>query len=237
MAELMASMMRPERLSDPHIQFSLEPSDLVSGDMVAINRGKDGRLYLMLADSTGHGLPAALNLLTINYIFYRLSERGKPVSLLVEEMNRAINEHSPADRFVAALVVAIDHRNQVIEVWNGGIPNAMVINEQGESNWLFRSQHLPLGVKGSDYHTVQTEIQQWREPSQLLLWSDGLIDSKNEAGEPLGTQRLISMLPGTNPAQRFQSLLQQPKATRHIPPLDHRTMILVDLPCDDPIST
>ncbi len=229
-AELMAAMMRPERLADPQIQFSLEPTDLVSGDMIALNRARDGRLYLMLADSTGHGLPAALNLLPLNYIFYRLSEQGLPVALLVEEMNRAIHEHSPADRFVAALVAVIDHRNRVVEVWNGGIPAALLVNENGETSHVFNPCHLPLGVVGPEL-TADTEIYQWREASQLVLWSDGLIEAKNEAGEPLGHERLTALLPATRPPERFQALLAAARHHRgNILPFDDCTLILTELP-------
>lgn len=226
-AELMAAMMRPERLADPMVRFSLEPTDLVSGDMITLHRTRDGHLYLMLADATGHGLPAALNLLPINYIFYRLSEQGLPIALMVEEMNRAVHELSPPDRFVAALVASIDQRNQVIEVWNGGIPTALMLNSAAEIIHQFPSANLPLGVVGHQQLTAITEIYQWPEPGQLIIWSDGITDTENEAGEALGRERLAALLQAAPPEQRLTAALTgiQEFAGRRRPFDDHALIL------------
>ncbi|MBS4097359.1 MAG: response regulator [Sulfuricella sp.] len=58
-AELMARMIRPENLHDAQLHCWLKPTDVVSGDLIAASRSRNRKLYLMLADSTGHGLPAA----------------------------------------------------------------------------------------------------------------------------------------------------------------------------------
>jgi len=204
-AELMERMMRPENLHDPQLHYWLQPTDVVSGDLIAVSRSRNNKLYLMLADSTGHGLPAALNLLPVNHIFYSMVSKNLPLSLMVEEMNWAVKEQSPAERYVAALVACIDSHNRLVEIWNGGIPSAFFIGAEGEIQHSFDSVNLPLGILDRTF-TAQTEVFQWKGPGQLVVYSDGLSEAENVAGEPFGSNRIKQELKQATPAERFTAL-------------------------------
>jgi two-component system, HptB-dependent secretion and biofilm response regulator len=204
-SELMKRMMQPDLMVDRHVRFWLKPADMVSGDLVAFRRARNGRLYIMLADSTGHGLPAALNLLPVNHIFYSMVEKGLQITQIVEEMNWAIKEQSPVDRFVSAFVACIDTQNQVIEAWNGGIPSAMLIDEHGEMYHSFDPMNLPLGILDRTF-TAQTEIFQWRCQSQLAIYSDGFVEAENEHGLAWGERNIKRVIKETPVAQRFDAL-------------------------------
>ncbi|OHC66641.1 MAG: hypothetical protein A3H93_18500 [Rhodocyclales bacterium RIFCSPLOWO2_02_FULL_63_24] len=130
-------------------ELYIQPTEVVSGDLVAVLRSRNGRLYVMLADSTGHGLPAALNLLPINHIFYSMVSKGLAVGMIVEEMNWAVHEQSPTGRYVAAVVACIDSHNCTVEVWNGGIPPAYFLGADGDVAFCFSSSNLPL-APGND---------------------------------------------------------------------------------------
>jgi len=121
----------------------------------------------MLADSTGHGLAAALNLLPINHIFYSMASKGLPVSTIVEEMNWAVKQQSPADRFVSAIVARIDTRNRLIEIWNGGIPSASFISDDGSQEYRFNSINLPLGILDRTF-VAETEVIQMAASGAII---------------------------------------------------------------------
>lgn len=206
-AELMERMMRPENLHDPQLHYWLKPTDVVSGDLIAMSRSRNDKLFLMLADSTGHGLPAALNLLPVNHIFYSMVSKNLPLSLMVEEMNWAVKEQSPAERYVAALVTCIDSHNRVVEIWNGGIPSAFFIGADGEVQHSFDSVNLPLGILDRTF-TAQTEIYQWSAPGQLVVYSDGFSEAENKAGEPFGLSRIKQELKRAAQPARFTALTE-----------------------------
>ncbi len=228
-AELMQRMMRPENLKDPHLHYWLQPTEVVSGDLVATYRARNDRFYLMLADSTGHGLPAALNLLPINHIFYSMAGKGLPISLIVEEMNWAVKEQSPADRYVAALLAAIDPHNRVIEIWNGGIPPALLISQEGQVVHAFKSVNLPLGILDRTF-AARTEVYQWQESGgQFMVHSDGLAEAENEQGESFGAERLVATLLAAPPAGRLatvQAAVTEHLGSRHA--FDDMTLLLLD---------
>lgn len=232
-ADLMQRMMHPERLVDHQVQHWLNPTDVISGDLIALARSHDGRLYVMLADSTGHGLPAALNLLPINRIFYSMVAKSLPVALMVEEMNLAIKEQSPTDRYVAAVVACIDHHNHVVEVWNGGIPSALLIGPDGGICHTFKSANLPLGIQDGGLFSAQTEIFQWNEHCQLVVYSDGISEAANESGVAFGDASIGNALRQVLPAARFDSILAALDA--HLGDkraFDDMTLLMVDCPHD-----
>lgn len=233
-ADLMQRMMRPDRLADRKIHFWLQPTDVVGGDLIAASRGHDDRLYVMLADSTGHGLPAALNLLPVNHIFYSMVAKSLPVSLIVEEMNWAIKQQSPSDRYVAALVACIDYHNHVVEIWNGGIPAAALIDQAGNILHSFNSVSLPLGILDQTF-TAQTEMFQWREDSQLVIYSDGIPDAENENGDIFGEINIIELLkksPSPARAEDLHAALNKHLGARHA--FDDMTLLIVDCQAESP---
>ena len=207
-AELMKRMMQPELMVDRQVHFRLEPADTVCGDLVAFRRARNDRLYIMLADSTGRGLPAALNLLPVNHVFYSMVAKGLPVSQIVEEMNWAVKMQSPSDRFVSAFVACIDTHNHVIESWNGGIPSAMLVGQAGEIYHSLPPANLPLGVLDRTF-TAQTEIIQWNRPSQLVIYSDGFVGAENESGVAWGEHNIKRVIGEAPEAKRFDALTDE----------------------------
>lgn len=205
-AELMKRMMLPETLRDEALCYHIKQAEKVGGDLIAAQRYRD-KLYIMLADSTGHGLAAALNLLPINHIFHGMASKGLPLSSIVEEMNCAVKQQSPADRFVAAFVARIDTRNRLLEVWSGGVPPALYISEDGMWEHRFNSANLPLGILDKDFE-AETEIIQWRQSGQLLAFSDGLEEAENSQGEQFGFDRVHELMTAFPHEKRFDALVE-----------------------------
>lgn len=231
-ADLMARVMRPENLRDSRLRYWLQPAEVIGGDLVAVARDRGDRLYVMLADSSGHGLPAALNLLPINHIFYSSVSKGLPVTLMVEEMNWAVREQSPTERYVSALVACIDAHNRIVEVWNGGLPGAFLMDREGRVARSFPSANFPLGILDRTF-IARTDIHQWSDPGQLVIYSDGIEDAEDDAGRPFGSQRIVDTMQLTPPAQRFQALTDA--VGRHLGPrraFDDMTLMIVS--CETP---
>lgn len=208
-ASLIGRMMRPERLADPLVSYWLQAAEMVGGDMISIARSPHGKLYFMLADSTDHGLASTLNLLPINHIFYSMVSRNHSIPQIVEEMNWAVRDQSPTERYVAAIVGCLDMHNRLLEIWNGGLPDAVFLNESGDIVHRFISENLPLGVLGTRF-SAQTAVYQWREEGQLLMYSDGLSDAESPGGENFdnqGVERAASLCQTADRLQCIRSAL------------------------------
>ena len=191
---LMERMTRSSALSDELLDTWLLPAEHMSGDLVAACRGEDGRLYLMVADATGHGLLAALMQLPVSQTFYHMATRGYSLGRIVTAMNSQLRLLVPRDRFVAATLVMVDARNHFIELWNGGGPEAWFVDGKRKIAQRFGSNAAPLGIVAEEDFDPHTQIHQWSMPGELLLCSDGAVDALGPGEEPFGEQRLEKAL-------------------------------------------
>lgn len=181
-------------LKDPCLKFWLKPAQRFSGDLLCARRANPDQLYFMQADATGHGLAAAVPNVLVNQIFHGMSKKGLPIALMAREINRVLHTQLPLGRFVALAVGKIDCQQRSIELWNGGLPDAWVLSDSGQLLHTFKSRHTFSGILSDQEFDDSTEIWHWRQPCKLLLYSDGIIDAGNPAGEAFGNERLLALL-------------------------------------------
>lgn len=181
------------------------PAAQLSGDFIAAKKVGD-KLYAMVADSTGHGLAAALPTLAMARIFNAMSSRGFGLEAIVTEMNTETHEMLPADRFVAAAAFIIDFRHNIIECWNGGLPPALIVNRDGKVIHRFESNHLALSILDSNTFDTSTEMYHWIEPCQLVIYSDGVTEAECPVGNHFGTERFMEIMQGSGSDSRFKEI-------------------------------
>lgn len=168
------------------------PASTFCGDLTVASRGCGGEVFLMLADSAGHGLPAALPLLPITEVFQELAPLGHSVGGLAKAMNRRLRRMVPRWRFVAVSLARIDPVNGIVEVWNGGCPPAMLIGGDGRVLHQFVSRHPPLGLLDDGDFESCSEAYAWSEPCRLVTYSDGVTEARNADGEMFGETRMLA---------------------------------------------
>lgn len=194
---LISSITQKGTLQDPRMSWVVLPSTRFSGDTVAALRTDSGRLVAMLADATGHGLPAAISLLPALQVFYGMARKDLDLTTIAREMNRRIREQMPTGLYLAAVLLDVDLAQGRAEVWNGGMPTGLWIRGGGapESDAL-ASRNLPLGILDDASFESTTGVLDCTEGGYLAFYSDGLIEAQNAAGEPFGTVRLLNELAG-----------------------------------------
>lgn len=208
-AHVMARLTDADGLRDALVRAFNQPTDTFSGDLLCAARAPNGVLNVMLADATGHGLSAALSAMPLTQVFYSMTAKGFPLASIAAELNRKLKAILPADRFVAATLAALDVHNQTLEVWNGGNPDALFVNAEGQVVMQWASSHPPLGILPDSVFSSMTETALINEPGDLLLCSDGLVEAENPAGQWLGLGGVVDLLVGGDTSQaRFNRLLQ-----------------------------
>ncbi|BBL71283.1 ATP-binding SpoIIE family protein phosphatase [Methylogaea oryzae] len=226
-AHLMRQMTDADGLRDPSLKWRIFPAEHHSGDLIAAQRSPGQALYAMLADGTGHGLAAAINVLPLPQIFYAMVSKGFPLSSVARELNQKAYDWLPVDRFVAATIVVVNDRDQLVKVWNGGNPTAFFLSNDGEVLHRWVSRHTPLGVLGGDHFDSHWEAYTIVQPGQVVVVSDGLSEAENRDGEFYGWERMLSVLQQAPPAQRYDALLAD--LNRHLDGAEARDDISVML--------
>ncbi|CAK0751541.1 two-component system, HptB-dependent secretion and biofilm response regulator [Gammaproteobacteria bacterium] len=230
-AHVMGRILGFRQINDSLVTYRVLPAVHFSGDLVACAYTPKGELHVVLADATGHGLVAALNVIPIAEIFYDMTARGSPIANIAIEMNHKIRKLMPRERFVAAVLLSVDRERETIHVWNGGCPTALFLGKNGRTLKNFNSSHLPLGVLPEKDFDSNFESYSYSSSGQFLTYSDGLLEAENPHGVPFGFASLIKILPETKETERADRILSALR--RHLgnaPQLDDVSLVIVK--CD-----
>jgi CheY-like chemotaxis protein len=195
-----------EAADESVLQHWTAAADLFNGDLVAAARTPSGVLHVMLADGAGHGLAAALSALPVTQPFYRMTEKGYPLSTIVDEMNGKIRRLLPVERFVAATLIAVDFKEQVLQIWNGGNPPLAIIGFDGKLLHIARSRNMALGVAPENLFSAEPEIYRYDEPCQIISCSDGLFEAAGWHASEAGARLLAELIGKKPPAERLGAL-------------------------------
>lgn len=229
-AEIFEQIMQRPGLSDPLLSYWMNPASHFSGDIVAATRAPDGRLFVLLADATGHGLAAAISVLPVLTLFYDIAEQGPTLDQLVAKINNQIRQALPVGRFTCCACLCVDPQTGRSEFWNGGLPDALLIDAEGRMLRRIPSRQLPLGIVDFDAQACAPEPLPVTPGAQLVLISDGVIEALNAQGEAFGFDRLAAALAGVPPANRLAAI--KDAILEHVDgrtPHDDVTIMLVDL--------
>jgi len=165
------------------LAWSFEPCDRVGGDVLDVLTLPDGRLMLVIADVTGHGLPAALATLSVHSIIHTAVRTDAPLPRMMELLNVHLCDYLPADRFVTMACVAIDPATGDVEYLNAGHHGPTLFDTNGRPHEWSDGDHFPLGVSTQSFNAMPQTL----DPGQtLLLSTDGLIELPVGDGQLLG---------------------------------------------------
>jgi hypothetical protein len=168
----------------------LEPAYDVGGDSFdyAIN---GSMMDLLVIDSVGHGLPAAL-LASVAVSAYRHARRNMlDLPDIAVEINAVIAAQFGASQFATAVIARLDIDTGRLRWINAGHPAPLIV--RGSS--LVQPPHCPpsrpLGLQESKPACCETRL----EPGdRLVLYTDGIIEARSPAGEFFGEQRLADFI-------------------------------------------
>ena len=166
------------------------PSSAVGGDYYDYMLLPDGRLWLVIADVSGHGLFASLLTAVMQTGFRLLARELADPAELAARLNALLHERTPANQYVAGVLGLLDLRSGELCYCNAGhLPPLAIV---GGSVSELRGGGLPLGAFG-DAHYERRSVR--IEPGTLLVfYTDGIVEAVDAAGEAFGQERLLAAL-------------------------------------------
>ena len=174
----------------------------VGGDFYDAIALDSQRILLMIADVMGKGVPAALFATTMRGLLRGLASRSSDPSQLLSGLNRLLyKELSSVAMFITAQIVLVDLKTRNLTAASAGHCPFLFVPPGRRSVVPMPIRGLPLGVlPDTDYPHLTARLG---SPGAILLYTDGLTDTRNLAGTPYGERRLTAWLkanaiPGRN---------------------------------------
>ncbi|OUR70168.1 fused response regulator/phosphatase [Bermanella sp. 47_1433_sub80_T6] len=190
-------------LNLPNIKHMLSPFSVFNGDVLLAARKPSGSMHILLGDFTGHGLPAAIGAMPLAEIFYGMTAKGFLMDDILREINSKLKKILPIGYFCCVCMVNLSFRKQQIEVWMGGLPDFYLLRHDTGQVEKLASTHLPLGVLSSQGFDSKTQRYSLRRNDRLFMWSDGIIESRNDQGDLFGETRLMDIFNGNQDQEQL----------------------------------
>ncbi len=171
--------------------FHSDPAGAVSGDYFDVIRPdprRDASLFV-LGDVAGKGLAAAMLGSRLHAIFRALAGIGLPLDQLVARANAIFCGHILAAHYATVVCVEADASGRVAVCSAGHLP---ILAATGGTVRELGRTGLPLGLFCSTAYTIAS--LQLERGDTLLLYTDGLSEARDRAGEEYGTERVRQLL-------------------------------------------
>jgi sigma-B regulation protein RsbU (phosphoserine phosphatase) len=162
------------------------------GDYYDVLPLPDGQWGLFLADVSGHGTPAMVVMAMLRTLLHSFPGPLRPPGPVLAYLNRHLVEGVPEGMFATAFYGVYDcHRRQLCYACAGHAPPRLRRGRYCVSA-APNTSGLPLGVLPQE---TWSEGEIGLQPGDaLLLYTDGIVEGQNQAGEMFGPERLDAAL-------------------------------------------
>jgi sigma-B regulation protein RsbU (phosphoserine phosphatase) len=178
-----------------------QPMTSVAGDFFDFLKTGDSALTILIADVSGHGVPAALVACMLKICFAAQRPQAHDPAQVLAGLNVMLRD-SLGGQYVTAACAAIDLSGQVITYSGAGHPPTLLLRRQGGNVVRLAENGLFIGpFPQATYSNISVPFQ---SGDKLLLYTDGIVEATGPDGLEFGQDML----------ERFL------KNAAHLPPTD-----------------
>ena len=164
---------------------------MIGGDYLGAFALPNERAALCVGDVSGKGLPAALLMSHLHAALKTVAaERDAPRDVCAR-LNQLMWGNIPLNRFISSFYGVVDVSKRVLQYTNAGHNPPLLVRDDGKTTRLTIGGKVLGAFADSTYG--QQEIQ-LRSGDRITLFSDGLTEIRNVAGEEFGEKRLRELL-------------------------------------------
>ncbi|MCA9741658.1 SpoIIE family protein phosphatase [candidate division KSB1 bacterium] len=180
----------PRELPDnQHYQIAAysKPSQTVGGDFYDYLPIDQQRFGLVIADASGKGMPAAMLISQIQAILKSEVSHKNSIEKTISVLNRHLKRYSSAQNFATLFFGMVDMEAQKLFYVNAGHNYPILARENGEVE-LLQTTGPALGILKECGHEIASASLV--SGDTLLLYTDGVTETMNDANEEFGESRL-----------------------------------------------
>ncbi|MBI1377983.1 MAG: SpoIIE family protein phosphatase [Frankiales bacterium] len=192
----------------PHLEVHgrLRPAEgVLAGDWWGVVPLEDDRTALLVVDVSGHGAVAGVISLRLRAVLSVSLRSGfDPGTALARAATSFVDDDG---RFATALVVVLDPRRGTLQWANAGHPAGWLLPGGRAGERLVLTQTGPLAsALGGSWETRRAPLH---VGDVLLVWSDGLVETRDEADEVVDAElaELVGAVEDEAPAELVTRML------------------------------
>jgi sigma-B regulation protein RsbU (phosphoserine phosphatase) len=177
------------------VAWRCTPCESLGGDALNVWRLADGLYAAYLLDASGHGVPASLLAVSAGYFISALAcdlltTPERPASLspaaILNDVNRVFGAMVPPGAFVTILIALLDLNNACLTFASAGHPGPLLVRAPVKPAFL-DAPAPPVGIRDWSYSNRSVPL---KPADRIVLYSDGVYEQRNAAGQAFGRVRL-----------------------------------------------
>jgi sigma-B regulation protein RsbU (phosphoserine phosphatase) len=173
-----------------NFEFSayIEPSRQVGGDYYDFIPIEDGRFGIVIADTSGKGVPAALLTARMQVMIQSEVRFGRDVNETMKSVNYFLAKSTSADKFATCFYAEINDDQRKFRYCNAGHNYPILIHKDGRFENLETGGLLLGAFSDAKYEFGEVELA----PGDLLImYTDGLSEAMDNSDQEYGESRIV----------------------------------------------
>jgi len=182
----------PGRIDDwNELKFSVRyiAMEKIGGDFYDVYQIKGDKLGVLVADVSGHGIPAALITSMAKISFSSATQQYDSPKRVFQEVNQNILEHIKTQDYMTAFFVVIDDDYNIVYANASHQKAILVHSDEGRVEFL-DTNGLFIGAIEEARETYEEKVTKLRYGDRLLLYTDGIPEAANVDREEYSIERL-----------------------------------------------
>lgn len=170
----------------------IQPAREVGGDFYDYFWLDEQRLCLAIADVSGKGVPAAIFMAVSRTLLKSLATAQADAAQVLSMLNAQLAADNAQSMFVTLFYAVVDLATGSLTYVNAGHNPPILMPREGAPRLLGGQRQLVIGA--TDDYTYRDDTIQLEPGDRLLLYTDGVTEAVNGAGQFHGEQRLLATL-------------------------------------------
>jgi sigma-B regulation protein RsbU (phosphoserine phosphatase) len=179
----------PER-KEFDIYATLEPAQEVGGDLYDFFLLSGDRLFFLVGDVSGKGVPAALFMAVTKTLLRRMAEKCIDPSLVLAQVNQELCRDNESTMFVTLFCGLLNFKTGDLLFSNAGHNPPLIIRSGQKPEWLKVPEGFLLGVMEDAVY--RTEKILLNPGDKILSYTDGVIEAMDRKKAFYSEKKLYS---------------------------------------------
>jgi len=167
-------------------------SESLGCDLIDVFKAENNSIIAAAADVSGRGINAAMTAAMLRAQIRAVCRYNGELRTVMSELNNLVCEDIDTYNFITLFLMQISPSGGRAAFSNAGHCPVIHYIKDGDSAVVHESRNSPLGVmRNSDF---KEGILLLNSGDILLIYTDGLVEAKNSAGEAFGRARLCEII-------------------------------------------
>lgn len=170
----------------------------VGGDYFDFVQIDPSTLGIIVADVSGKGVPGSLVMTMIRTALRLESRENYSPTDILSRVNQFVADDVKKGMFITIFFITLNSEKRTISFASAGHNPMILYRKDVDSCYFLNTRGMPLGISLPDGvkfdQTIEHDKVQLKKDDMLVIYTDGITEAMNKAGDQYGNDRFIEFI-------------------------------------------